>query len=195
MKAMVLQLSFSIFGLFGGPVLGVFLLGIFAPFVNRHGALTGLLTSLLFNLYIGFGAVIAQSRAVSLPLLPVNYLNNSNVCVLDRNATQSVLLTLPHDYNTLTFPESDINGGELSWQYELFSVSYQYYSLIGALVCIIVGVIVSLTTGCNKQGVPKVLLAHMLRTRFGTSEEIVTKVVDDGVNGNAEMSAMIKNND
>jgi sodium-dependent multivitamin transporter 6 len=62
--ATILQLSMSIFGLFGGPVLGVFCLGMFTPFANRHGALVGLLVGTLFNLYLGFGTTLSGARAV-----------------------------------------------------------------------------------------------------------------------------------
>ena len=44
----------------GGPLLGVFSLGMFVPFASSVGALTGLLTSLVFVLWMGFGQIVAR---------------------------------------------------------------------------------------------------------------------------------------
>merc|ERR1711937_893281 len=40
----VLHAAIAIFGMVGGPILGVFSLGMFVPFANTVGALPGLLT-------------------------------------------------------------------------------------------------------------------------------------------------------
>ena len=52
----VLAAALALFGAIGGPLLGLFTLGIFVPFVNWIGALCGLLTGLALTLWITVGA-------------------------------------------------------------------------------------------------------------------------------------------
>jgi Na+/proline symporter len=77
--------SLSIFGILGGPLLGVISLGMFIPFANSKGALTGLLMSVVLNLWLGIGSVIEgkkpQSKPFSQHLCPnftSNFSTNSN---------------------------------------------------------------------------------------------------------------------
>lgn len=51
----LLQAALTIFGVVGGPVFGMFTLGMFTRLGNQRGAIVGLLTSLVFSLWIGFG--------------------------------------------------------------------------------------------------------------------------------------------
>lgn len=51
----LLQAALTIFGVVGGPVFGMFTLGMFTRLGNQKGAIIGLLTSLVFSLWIGFG--------------------------------------------------------------------------------------------------------------------------------------------
>ena len=51
----VLEAAIGIFGIIGGPILGVFSLGMFVPFANSLGAFVGTIASLVFMLFIGFG--------------------------------------------------------------------------------------------------------------------------------------------
>ena len=51
----LLQAALTIFGVIGGPVFGMFTLGMFTRLGNQRGAIVGLLTSLVFSLWIGFG--------------------------------------------------------------------------------------------------------------------------------------------
>jgi len=39
----------------GGPMLGLYTLGMFLPSCNQKGAITGFILSLIFSLWIGFG--------------------------------------------------------------------------------------------------------------------------------------------
>lgn len=55
MNTFVLQASLTIFGAVGGPLLGIFTLGMLVESANQTGAVTGALISLGFTLWMAFG--------------------------------------------------------------------------------------------------------------------------------------------
>merc|ERR1719412_690425 len=61
----VLQASLTIFGVVGGPLLGLFTLGMMTTKANQKGALTGFISSLAFLFWIGFGH--PKPSAIPLP--------------------------------------------------------------------------------------------------------------------------------
>ncbi|KRZ53166.1 Sodium-coupled monocarboxylate transporter 1, partial [Trichinella nativa] len=136
LKSTIMQISLSIFGIVGGPLLGVFIVGMFLPFCNSKGAMVGLVSSLIVTLWIGLGAIF---HGVVPVLLPTNTLGcTSNVTIM--NVTLNV-----SNYN-----EVYSIYGESGSLIEFYKISYQYYSFIGVLVTIIVGSIVSACTGFLK---------------------------------------------
>jgi len=56
----LVQAWLGIFGVLGGPVLGVFSLGLFLPWANSKGALTGGIVSLVFMLWIAIGGNVSR---------------------------------------------------------------------------------------------------------------------------------------
>ncbi|XP_048467975.1 sodium-coupled monocarboxylate transporter 1-like isoform X2 [Rhincodon typus] len=56
----ILQAALTIFGIVGGPLLGLFLLGMIMPCANSVGALSGLAISFLLTLWIGIGGQVYQ---------------------------------------------------------------------------------------------------------------------------------------
>uniref|UniRef100_A0A5F8H0B1 Sodium-dependent multivitamin transporter n=1 Tax=Monodelphis domestica TaxID=13616 RepID=A0A5F8H0B1_MONDO len=56
----VLQAAISIFGMIGGPLLGLFCLGIFFPCANSTGAVLGLLAGLIMAFWIGIGNMVSN---------------------------------------------------------------------------------------------------------------------------------------
>merc|ERR1712242_416970 len=57
----VLEAALGIFGIVGGPVLGMFTLGMFIPWANSMGAFVGMFTSLIFTMWFGFGQSFAKN--------------------------------------------------------------------------------------------------------------------------------------
>ncbi|KAF4795977.1 Sodium-dependent multivitamin transporter [Turdus rufiventris] len=127
----VLQAAISIFGMVGGPLLGLFCLGMFFPCANPTGAVVGLLAGLAMAFWIGIGsfvngAAVAKGTANSTALPPVGNLS-------------AVLAT------TL-LPTTPTPPSPTGLQ-RFYSLSYMWYSAHNSTTVILVGVLVSLLTG------------------------------------------------
>lgn len=136
----ILQMAISLTGVTSGALVGVFSLGMFFPWANTKGALAGSVASILGMAWIIGGAqlYIAEGK-LKFP---------GKITSID-NCTAN--LTISHEYNITS---------KLQW-YEgvgspvvadksvplVYQVSYMYYSCLGSLICLIVGITVSLLTG------------------------------------------------
>ena len=77
----LVQAWLGIFGVLGGPVLGLFSLGMFIPFANTIGALVGGLTSVIFMLWIAIGGnfsrltgkIVYETKTVSVAGCPSSW--------------------------------------------------------------------------------------------------------------------------
>ncbi|KAM6896103.1 sodium-coupled monocarboxylate transporter 1 [Lycodopsis pacificus] len=140
----ILQAVISIFGIIGGPLLGVFTLGILCPIANSKGALSGLVSGLVVSLWVGIGAQVyppplEMSRPLSLTTEGCNFTVTDSL-----NWTATALPAQPASITTA--PVHHIDGRPLladSW----YSLSYFYFSLIGTITAVSVGLLVSLLTG------------------------------------------------
>ncbi|KAM8910296.1 sodium-coupled monocarboxylate transporter 1 isoform 1-T1 [Spinachia spinachia] len=143
-----LQAVISIFGIIGGPLLGVFTLGVFCPMANSNGALSGLVSGLVMSLWVGIGAQIyppppEMSRPLSLTTEGCNITDAESL-----NWTSGALPQLA----SITSASHHIHSKSLladSW----YSVSYLYFSPIGTITAVSVGLLVSLLTGGWKRKV------------------------------------------
>ncbi|GBP65767.1 Putative sodium-dependent multivitamin transporter [Eumeta japonica] len=153
----LLQAALTIFGAVGGPLLGVFTLGMFTTFANEIGASVGLFFSMTFMLWISFG----QPRPIpqKLPLSVEGCVN----------------ITLPSP--AMSSP-SDIPY--------LYRISYMWASPIGCLLVIVIGSLVSLLS-IRFSRKPKAapldpalftpLLAERLRQRRKQEEKFNVQVI------------------
>ncbi|XP_073507570.1 sodium-coupled monocarboxylate transporter 1 isoform X2 [Phyllobates terribilis] len=141
----LLQAALSIFGMVGGPLLGLFSLGILFPFVNSLGAIVGLLVGFTVSLWVGIGAQIYPPLPIrSLPK-PLS-IEGCNFSTIDTNWTLTTALP------TVTDLMGDV-GERPALADNWYSMSYLYFSTIGTIIAVIVGVIVSLLSGGLKQSV------------------------------------------
>nr|XP_020663932.1 sodium-dependent multivitamin transporter [Pogona vitticeps] len=129
MMGPVLQAAFSIFGMVGGPLLGLFCLGMFFPCANATGAVAGLVAGLAMAFWVGIGSfVVNMQSAAPAPTLPP----------LDGNLTTAIMTTL------LTSPAPPKRPTGLR---KFYNLSYMWYSAHNSTTVIVVGLLVSLLTG------------------------------------------------
>ncbi|XP_077400904.1 sodium-coupled monocarboxylate transporter 1 isoform X2 [Vanacampus margaritifer] len=130
----ILQATISIFGIIGGPLLGLFSLGIICPFANSKGALSGLVSGLVVSLWVGIGAQIFPPPSyLSRPLSFTT--EGCNLTASDSfNRTSTGLPA--HMSNIATSPAQP-----------------DHDSPIGTIITILVGLFISLVTGGWKRKV------------------------------------------
>ncbi|XP_073940323.1 sodium-coupled monocarboxylate transporter 1 isoform X2 [Castor canadensis] len=148
----LLQAALSIFGMVGGPLLGLFSLGILVPFANSIGAFVGLLAGFIISLWVGIGAQLyppLPERTLPLPL-------ETYGCNSTYNAT-NLMTTTEMPFSTSAFQIHNTERTPLmdNW----YSLSYLYFSTLGTLTTLFVGLLISLPTGGRKQDLdPRFLL-------------------------------------
>ncbi|KAM7366964.1 hypothetical protein PAMP_014895 [Pampus punctatissimus] len=148
----ILQAVISIFGVIGGPLLGLFTLGIVCSFANSKGALSGLVSGLVVSLWVGIGAQIyppppEMSRPLSLSTQGCNFTTTDSL-----NWTSTSLPPEPSS-TSITTSQAQNNDGKHLLADNWYALSYLYFSPIGTITTISVGLIVSLLTGGLKMKV------------------------------------------
>jgi len=115
----VLQASLTIFGVVGGPLLGLFTLGVIFKRVEQRGAITAFLCGLCFVGWIGFGG--PKPSQIKLPVST----DNCTDTVLDAPGAAAEDIPLSDQY------------------FYLYRISYAWTSAIGFLVTTLIGVSIS----------------------------------------------------
>lgn len=119
----VLQASLTIFGVVGGPLLGIFTLGVCTVRTNQRGVLLGFLLGLTFSFWIGFGG--PKPAPTPLPL-------STTGCEL-RNVTEVAQAV-----------QATMSGAEPHF-FWLYRLSYLWFCVLGFLITIAIGYCASLT--------------------------------------------------
>ncbi|XP_075211404.1 putative sodium-dependent multivitamin transporter isoform X2 [Lycorma delicatula] len=130
----VLQASLTIFGAVGGPLLGIFSLGMFVPLANEPGALVGMITGLFVTLCLGFGG--PKPPIKKLPVSTEGCPTNTTSMMFNSINKTSILLT-----STSSVPV----GGHYNDEhyFYLYRISYLWYISIGFLITMFIGTLVS----------------------------------------------------
>ncbi|XP_015525076.2 sodium-coupled monocarboxylate transporter 1 isoform X1 [Neodiprion lecontei] len=125
----------SLSGITAGPLLGIFTLGMFFPYANSAGALTGGIVSVCFVAWISFGtqAAISSGQIHFIPK-PVS---------VEECSEQFKNISFQNSTTILEKASSEA-------PFFLYRMSYLWYTWVGFLVAILVGLLVSWITGPNK---------------------------------------------
>ncbi|XP_056152305.1 sodium-dependent multivitamin transporter-like [Lampris incognitus] len=125
----VLLVALKIFGMVGGPLLGLFCLGIFFPWANSTGALGGLGTGLAMAFWVGIGSIVTRGSGGQ--LLPANCTSG----LQPGNQTTAALT-----------PLSSATGLK-----RFYSLSYMWYSALYCCTVVLTGLLISFLTGPMKE--------------------------------------------
>ncbi|KAM4625561.1 sodium-dependent multivitamin transporter-like isoform 3-T3 [Polymixia lowei] len=133
----VLQVALKIFGMVGGPLLGLFCLGMFFPWANSTGALAGLGVGLALAFWVGIGSIVTGSSGARF-LSP-----NCTATLLSENTTAAIQTALS-SAAPATFSRS-------TGLKRFYSLSYMWYSALNCLVVVVIGLVISFLTGPMKE--------------------------------------------
>uniref|UniRef100_A0A673ABF5 Solute carrier family 5 member 5 n=1 Tax=Sphaeramia orbicularis TaxID=375764 RepID=A0A673ABF5_9TELE len=136
----VLQGSFTVMGVVSGPLLGVFILGMFVPATNRLGAYSGLLVGFCVSVWLAVGSTLYPPSEKTMGVLP----SYTGKCE-SRNSTMNSSPDL--DQNSISEWLHPTDQGGL---HNFYSMSYLYFGAMATSSVILVGLIVSYVTGKKK---------------------------------------------
>ncbi|XP_043243518.1 sodium-coupled monocarboxylate transporter 1-like [Amphibalanus amphitrite] len=155
----ILQAALSIFGMVGGPLLGLFTLGMFFPWANHIGALVGTFSGLIVIFWVGVGFQIEKALGrIHLTKLP------TSIDDCPRFNVSEIMTTTTLAPSTTTVPTPTEDPGDALGIYYL---SYMYYSALASSVVVIVGMLVSFATGTRDPRKMDPRLIVPLGTRLG----------------------------
>ncbi|KAL1454366.1 hypothetical protein WDU94_010635 [Cyamophila willieti] len=150
-----------------GPLLGVFLLAMFCPSANWKGAVAGMIVSHVVILWITIGGLLIKQPPRDLPTSTDGCTNTTfgpHISSYDQSALlalfnesihssyhQSSLVGLFNDTARLIEEDLEIrnNFNEESVIHFIYRISYMYYSMMGTLITIVVGLLVSSFASCT----------------------------------------------
>ncbi|XP_055903273.1 sodium-coupled monocarboxylate transporter 1 [Eupeodes corollae] len=156
----VLQLSMSLAAVSNGPLLGIFTMAVLLPWVEGRGAIIGGTTGLAIMswLVVKAQAAIATGELsfITKPLTTsgcsYTFFTESSMSMLAINATIEQSTAIP----------------PVDESFKLYHISYFFYTMLGAVITMVVGLLTSLILGPNKPSdVDPKLLAPFVRGMIG----------------------------
>ncbi|XP_060579756.1 sodium-coupled monocarboxylate transporter 1-like [Ruditapes philippinarum] len=140
--SLILQVALSIFGMVGGPLLGLFVCALFFPIINSWGAGAGIISSLAVTSWIAISSIMYRSSHVPPRHCPeLGFMNGSEI------TTTHALPTTGSTFNNSSYFTESL---ELSGIEQLYHLSYMWYSSLAVVTTVVVALVVSCATGGNK---------------------------------------------
>ncbi|KAJ0068623.1 hypothetical protein NL108_010301, partial [Boleophthalmus pectinirostris] len=133
----VLQAALSIFGMISGPLLGLYVLGMFFRTPNSIGSLSGMIIGLVLTLWVGIGSQIYPPTADKTLPLPLSTVGCNST--ISQNYTTQTPWTSTVPMTTLPSVRPPLAD---SW----YSLSYLYFAVVGVLVTVVSGLLISIAT-------------------------------------------------
>ncbi|XP_033752712.1 sodium-coupled monocarboxylate transporter 1-like [Pecten maximus] len=150
MGGTVLQASLTFNGAIGAPLVGVFILGACFTRANWIGALAGGIIGFIFPIWLGIGKYVRQPQNVKLPtnIMGCSAENRTSTPFLNTTlSTVSTISSVTAVNEARSFNGSISISNELTGLDRLYGLSYLWFSAIGILTVVVIGLVVSWLTG------------------------------------------------
>nr|XP_039254641.1 sodium-coupled monocarboxylate transporter 1-like [Styela clava] len=150
--ANIIEIVVSISGFIGGPMIGIFTMGLFFPWINYLGALVGLILGWAAATWVGLTAMYVTQYEGSNKQLQISI---DNCTALPTSATDMNMTTTYMTPTTTSFEGSGYNFTTTeSYNPRInttfYSMSPFLYGVWGFLVTVFFGHVISLISGFNK---------------------------------------------
>ena len=142
-SGLILQFSYSVYSVLAGPLMGLFVSGMFLPWSNQIGSVFGLILSLVCMCWLAVGALIEKPSSLN-PPSPTSTLGcNYNISGF---STKTTITTL----GPVTSPAGPTTTTEEPLLYDFYRMSYLWYTGLGMIVNVFITLCVSLITGYTR---------------------------------------------
>ncbi|XP_004384561.1 sodium/iodide cotransporter [Trichechus manatus latirostris] len=143
----VLQGSFTVMGVISGPLLGLFILGMFLPACNTAGAFSGLGAGAALSLWVAVGATLYPPSEQSMGVLPTSAAG----CAASPANASGLLGRLLASNASSGAPSSRMDPDQPALADSFYAISYLYYGTLGTLSSVLCGALISYLTGPTKR--------------------------------------------
>ncbi|CAK8681466.1 unnamed protein product [Clavelina lepadiformis] len=145
MNGTVMSIATSLDGSISGPLLGLFTLGIFFPWTNTIGGITGFLVGTTITAWIALSAIMYGRPPDKTGLLTVSIAN----CSHQTNLTTYLSTQQPFTVADATTIEQE-SSLKPALYYSLWSISLYYHNALGFGLTLVVGLLMSFLSGPKK---------------------------------------------
>ena len=156
----ILEASLTIFGVVGGPLLGLFTLGMISRKCSSKAALIAFLISLAVGVWIGFGSMSAGLKPVPLPKSTNGCLSTEVNVNKETTAAVDILSSVTPATPLLMDPSTKMTQAKEEVFY-LYRLSYMYLAGFTCLIEIFFGFLLSLTFFPNSDRVDPLLISPL----------------------------------
>ncbi|XP_015913589.1 putative sodium-dependent multivitamin transporter isoform X1 [Parasteatoda tepidariorum] len=161
----LVQLSVTVFGCLGGPVLAVFLLGMFTTRSNEKGVIIGFLIGMGISSWIGFGIVAYSTKHDALPVSIEGCPKvNSSIMINFLNATEYADSSNSHANYIAGFENKTdikVENDNTEYIFPLYRISFMWTVAVGFFLTYIIGyfssIIINIVNGETKEVSPELI--------------------------------------
>ncbi|CAD5116252.1 unnamed protein product [Dimorphilus gyrociliatus] len=142
LQGTVLQMSLTLNGSLGSPLVGMFLLAVFVPWSGQIGSLIGSIVGLGISMWLSLGAFVTKPNV--LDNLPVS----TSGCIVSNISTVAPVVS--------TVPNEVISGIK-----KFYSLSYLWNTSIGIVLTVFIGMVLSAIFRENHRIRPNMMLSYL----------------------------------